>query len=98
MVNEIPLASASPTFYGDRRCEFGVGGVVAGWASYTATFNRAKECLSCDVKHRVFPEERLGVGQPVRPPMIGDHGNCVPVFRMFDANFRDLRIRASLPC
>ena len=46
VVNEIPLASAGPTFYGDRRCGFAVGGVVAGQASYTAMFNRARECLS----------------------------------------------------
>ena len=61
VVNEIPLASASPTFYGDRRCGFAVGGVVVGQASYTATFNRARECLLCDVEHPVFPEERRGV-------------------------------------
>ena len=58
VVNEVPLASASPTFYGDRHCGFAVGGVVAGQASYTAMFNRARECLSCDVEH---PEEKHGV-------------------------------------
>ena len=32
------------------------------------------------------------LGDQYAPPMIGDHGRCVPVLRMFDANFRDLAI------
>ena len=90
VVNKVPLALASPSFCGDRHCGFVLGRWVGGQAFYTA-----RECLLCDTEHHVFPGENRGVlvlGDQYTPPMIGNQGKCIPVFRMFDANFKDLAI------
>ena len=84
----------APNFYGDRRSGFAIN--MEGFkcsASYTCTFDIARECRVCPNEHEAFPANLLGalvVGDSYTPSIIGGDGACVPVFRQHNAGFKEI--------
>ena len=57
---------------------------------YTITFDTNRKCRICSYEHDIFPKDNVGVvilGDAYTPPIVGENGRCIPVFRLENPSF-----------
>ena len=97
IINRIPARNTKePPFFSPSVKDLGAAVNLEHFickSGYTVTFDTLRKCRTCTTEHDIFPKNNVGtliLGDAYTPPMVGNQGRCIPVFRMEHPSFTDI--------